>query len=188
IIRRHGVTPVVAINRFTTDHESEHRAIADVCEVEGVVWAVSDPHAGGGAGCEDLAQAVLDAEPSSFELLYPDDLPVRNKIERIATEVYGADGVVFETTAQKDIDRYEELGWGDLPICMAKTHLSLSHDPKVHGAPTGWTLPIRRVQASIGAGFLLPLAGEVRRMPGLASHPSAFDIDLLPDGTIVGLS
>ncbi|MBT8197197.1 MAG: formate--tetrahydrofolate ligase [Acidimicrobiia bacterium] len=188
IIRRHGVTPVVAINKFATDHESEHQAIAAVCEAEGVAWAVADPHAGGGAGCEDLARTVLDAEASNFELLYPDDLPVRNKIERIATEVYGADGVNFESAAQKDIDRYEDLGWGHLPICMAKTHLSLSHDPRVHGAPTGWMLPIRRVQASIGAGFLLPLAGEVRRMPGLASHPSAFDMDLLPDGTIVGLS
>ncbi len=190
IARRHGVTPIVAINHFPTDHPSEHQAIGAVCDELRVAWAVCDPHAGGGAGVTDLARRVEEAcaAPTAFRYLYPDDLPLRAKIEMIATEVYGAGAVSFEATAVAALDRFEALGWGNLPVCMAKTHLSLTHDPAVRGAPTGWTLPIRRVRASIGAGFVLAMAGEIRTMPGLGSHPAAHGIDLDADGNIVGLS
>jgi formate--tetrahydrofolate ligase len=190
IVRRHGVTPVVAVNHFPTDHASEHAAIGAVCDDLGVAWAVCDPHAGGGAGVIDLARRVEEAcaTPSAFRHLYPDGMPLRAKIETIASEVYGAGAVSFEAPATGALDRFEALGWGSLPVCMAKTHLSLTHDPAVRGAPTGWTLPIKRVRASIGAGFVLAMAGEIRTMPGLGSHPAAHGIDLDADGNIVGLS
>jgi formate--tetrahydrofolate ligase len=190
IVRRHGITPVVAINHFPTDYPAEHAAIGAVCEEEGVAWAVCRPHAEGGAGVADLARRVEEAcaRPSAFRFLYPDDLPLRDKIETIATEIYGAGAVAFEPAAEQGLARFESLGWGGLPVCMAKTHLSLTHDPAVWGAPTGWTLPIRDVRASVGAGFVLALAGEIRTMPGLGRHPAAFRIDLDAEGNIVGLS
>jgi formate--tetrahydrofolate ligase len=190
IVRLHGVTPVVAVNHFPSDHPSEHQAIGAICDELGVAWAVADPHTGGGAGVTDLARRVEEAcaAPSAFRYLYPDDRPLRAKIETIATEVYGAGAVSFEAPAAEALERFEALGWGSLPVCMAKTHLSLTHDAAVRGAPTGWTLPIRRVRASIGAGFVLALAGEIRTMPGLGSHPAAHGIDLDADGNIVGLS
>ncbi len=190
IVRRHGVTPVVAINGFPTDFASEHEVIARVCEEEGVRWAVSQPFTEGGLGVADLARAVEDAATvgSEFEFLYPDDMPLREKIETIATDVYGADGVKFDAKAERQLLRYEDLGWGHLPICMAKTQYSLSHDASLLGAPTGWILRVREVQASIGAGFILPLTGTINRMPGLGAHPSAHGIDVDEDGNVVGLS
>jgi len=190
IVRRHGLTPVVAINHFPGDHPSEHEAIGAVCDDLGVAWAICDPHAGGGAGVTDLARRVEEAcaAPSEFRFLYPDPLPLRAKIERIATEIYGAGAVSFEAPAAAALDRFEALGWGSLPVCMAKTHLSLTHDPAVRGAPTGWTLPIRAARASVGAGFVLAMAGEIRTMPGLGSHPAAHGMDLDADGNVVGLS
>ena len=190
IVRRHGVTPVVAINAFPTDHASEHEAIAGVCEEEGVRWAIAQPHAEGGPGMVALAREVeaAAAEGSDFELLYPDEMPLREKITTIATEVYGADGVKFDAKAERQLARYEDLGWGDLPICMAKTQYSLSHVPSLLGAPTGWVLRVREVQASIGAGFVLPLTGSINRMPGLGASPAARNIDIDEDGNVVGLS
>ena len=190
IVRRHGVNPVVAINHFPTDHPSEHAAIGTVCDDLGVPWAACDPHGSGGAGVTDLARRVEEAcaAPPAFRHLYPDDLSLRAKIETIASEVYGAGAVTFEEPAARALDRFEGLGWGRLPVCMAKTHLSLTHDPAVRGAPTGWTLPVRTARASVGAGFVLALAGEIRTMPGLGSHPAAHGIDLDADGNIVGLS
>jgi len=190
IVRRHGVTPVVAINAFPTDFASEHAAIAAVCEEEGVRWAIAQPHAEGGPGMVDLARAVEDAatEGSHFNLLYPDEMPLREKIETIATEVYGADGVKFDAKAERQLARYEDLGWGHLPICMAKTQYSLSHDAKLVGAPTGWVLRVRSAQAAVGAGFILPLTGSISRMPGLGAHPAAHRIDIDDDGNIIGLS
>ena len=190
IVRRHGVTPVVAINGFPADFASEHEVIARVCEEEGVRWAVSQPFSEGGPGMVELASAVEDAvgEGSNFELLYPDDMPLRTKIETIATDVYGADGVKFDAKAERQLDRYEGLGWGHLPICMAKTQYSLSHDASLLGAPTGWILRVREVQASVGAGFILPLTGTINRMPGLGANPSAHSIDIDDDGNVVGLS
>ncbi len=128
------------------------------------------------------------AEGSDFEVLYPDEMPLREKITTIATEVYGADGVKFDAKAEKQLARYEDLGWGDLPICMAKTQYSLSHVPSLLGAPTGWVLRVREVQASIGAGFVLPLTGSINRMPGLGASPAARNIDIDEDGNVVGLS
>jgi formate--tetrahydrofolate ligase len=190
IVRRHGVVPVVAINAFPTDFASEHEAIVAVCEEEGVRWAVAQPHADGGPGMVDLAGAVEDAvaEGSNFQMLYPDDMPLRDKIETIATDIYGADGVKFDAVAERQLARYEDLGWGHLPICMAKTQYSLSHDASLLGAPAGWILRVREVQAAIGAGFILPLTGTINRMPGLGAHPSAHVMDIDDDGNVVGLS
>jgi formate--tetrahydrofolate ligase len=190
IVRRHGVTPVVAINAFPTDHQSEHDVIAKVAEAEGVRWAVAQPHAEGGPGMVDLANAVAEsaAEGSDFNVLYPDEMSLREKIETIATEVYGADGVKLDARADRDLQRYERLGWGSLPICMAKTQYSLSDTASMLGAPTGWILRVREVQASVGAGFILPLTGLISRMPGLGATPAALDVDINQDGEVVGLS
>jgi formate--tetrahydrofolate ligase len=190
IVRRHGVTPVVAINAFPTDHSSEHDVIAKVAEDEGVRWAVAQPHAEGGPGMVDLARAVEDAaaEGSNFTLLYPDDMPLRDKIETIATQVYGADGAKLDAVADRQLDRYERLGWGHLPICMAKTQYSLTDTASELGAPTGWILRVREVEASVGAGFILPLTGLISRMPGLGATPAAFGVDVDAEGNVVGLS
>jgi formate--tetrahydrofolate ligase len=189
-ITLHGVTPVVAINAFPTDHPSEHRAIEQIAASMGVRVAVATHFADGGRGAAELAEAVLEAadEPSTFQLLYPDEASLREKIETVATRVYGADGVDYAPLARTQLDRYERLGFGNLPVCIAKTHLSLSSDPKLLGAPTGWRLPVREVRASVGAGFVYPICGDMRTMPGLGSDPAAFHIDVDEDGEIVGLS
>lgn len=190
IVRRHGVTPVVAINAFPTDHVSEHDVIGRVCDEEGVRWAIAQPYAEGGSGMVHLARVVEEAadDGSSFQVLYPDQMPLRRKIETIASEVYGADGVKFDAKAERQLARYEDLGWGHLPICMAKTQYSLSHDPLLVGAPAGWVLRVREARAPVGAGFILPLTGTINRMPGLGKHPAAHGIDIDEDGSIVGLS
>ncbi|GAB3432307.1 formate--tetrahydrofolate ligase [Actinophytocola sediminis] len=189
-IRAHGVSPVVAINAFPTDHPSEHAAIREVAEAMGARVAVSTHFSDGGAGATELAEAVAEAaaEPTEFQLLYPSSAPLREKIETIATRVYGADGVSYSPTANRQLDTYERNGFGDLPICVAKTHLSISSDPTLLGAPTGWTLPVREVRASVGAGFVYPICGDMRTMPGLGANPAATRIDLGDDGEIVGLS
>jgi formate--tetrahydrofolate ligase len=189
-ITLHGVTPVVAINAFPTDHPSEHRAIEQIAAAMGVRVAVATHFADGGRGAAELAEAVLEAadEPSTFQLLYPDEATLREKIETVASRVYGADGVDYAPLARTQLDRYERLGFGNLPVCIAKTHLSLSSDPKLLGAPTGWRLPVREVRASVGAGFVYPICGDMRTMPGLGSDPAAFHIDVDEDGEIVGLS
>ena len=190
VIRKHGVVPVVAINAFPTDHPSEHAVIARVAEDEGVRWAVADPHAGGGEGMVSLARVVAEAadDGSEFHVLYPDDLSIREKVETIAVEVYGADGVKFDAAAERQLNRFEELGWGEFPICMAKTQYSLSHSASMVGVPKGWVLPVREVRASVGAGYILPLTGTIRRMPGLGARPAAHMIDIDEDGNVVGLS
>ncbi|HEV7652321.1 MAG TPA: formate--tetrahydrofolate ligase [Actinophytocola sp.] len=189
-IRMHGVSPVVCVNAFPTDHPSEHTAIREIAESMGARVAVSTHFADGGAGATELAEAVAEAadEKSDFQFLYPSSAPLREKIETIATRVYGADGVSYTPAARKQLDRYEHNGFGELPVCMAKTHLSISSDPKLLGAPTGWTLPVREVRASVGAGFVYPICGDMRTMPGLGSSPAATRIDLDQDGEIVGLS
>ncbi len=189
-IRMHGVSPVVCVNAFPTDHPSEHAAIREIAESMGARVAVSTHFADGGAGAVELAEAVAEAanEPTEFQLLYPSSAPLREKIETIATRVYGADGVSYTPAARKQLDKYERNGFGELPVCMAKTHLSISSDPKLLGAPTGWTLPVREVRASVGAGFVYPICGDMRTMPGLGSAPAATRIDLDADGEIVGLS
>jgi len=188
-IRLHGVSPVVAINAFPTDHESEYDVIREIAgEMEARV-AVCNHFSEGGAGAVELAEAVAEAaeEPSSFRFLYPDEAPLREKIETIATKVYGAKDAEYNPQAARMLDSYENSGFGDLPICMAKTHLSISSDPSLKGAPTGWTLPVREVRASVGAGFVYPICGEMRTMPGLSATPAAEGIDLDENGEIVGL-
>jgi formate--tetrahydrofolate ligase len=189
-IRLHGVTPVVAINAFPTDHPSEHQVIRDIAAELGVRAAVCTHFADGGRGAVELASAVAEAaaEPSEFRLLYPDSASLREKIETVAAEVYGAARVEYSAQAAKQLDTYEKAGFGQLPVCIAKTHLSISSDPALKGAPTGWTLPVREVRASVGAGFIYPICGEIRTMPGLGTSPAAARIDLDADGQIRGLS
>ena len=188
-IRAHGVTPVVAINSFPTDYDSEHEAIREVAESEGVRAALCTHVRDGGAGAAELATAVAEAADagSEFSFLYPDDLPLDRKIERIATRLYGADGVSFSPEARRQIDGYQRDGYGDLPVCIAKTHLSLSSDPTLRGAPTGWTMPVRELRLSAGAGFVYALCGDIRTMPGFGADPAAAHIDVDSNGDIAGL-
>jgi formate--tetrahydrofolate ligase len=189
-IRLHGVSPVVAINAFPDDHPSEHAAIREIAEAAGVRSAVCRHFAEGGAGATELAEAVAEAaeEPADFHYLYPDSASLREKIETVATRVYGADGVDYDLAAAAQIDRHERNGFGHLPVCIAKTHLSLSSDPALKGAPTGWRMPVREVRASIGAGFIYPICGDMRTMPGLGATPAALRIDIDEHDEIVGLS
>jgi formate--tetrahydrofolate ligase len=189
-VRLHGVTPVVAVNAFPTDHESEHRALREIAEEAGVRAAVCTHFARGGKGAVELAEAVAEAAeaPGAFRFLYPDEASLRDKIETIATKVYGADGVDYDLTASRQLDAYEQGGFGRLPVCIAKTHLSISSDPTLKGAPTGWRLPVREVRASVGAGVVYPICGDMRTMPGLPMHPAVHRIDIDEHGEVVGLS
>jgi formate--tetrahydrofolate ligase len=189
-LTKHGVSPVVCLNHFASDHLSEVDAVFDVAKEMGVRCALSNHWAEGGAGGIDLARAVVAAaeEANGFHFLYDLDQPIKTKIETIAKEIYGAGEVVFEATAESQIRQYEKNGFGGLPICMAKTHLSLTADPSRKGAPSGFTLPIREARASVGAGFIYPLVGEVRTMPGLPGHPAAEAVDIdFGTGRVVGL-
>jgi formate--tetrahydrofolate ligase len=185
-----GVTPVVAVNAFAEDQPSEYRVIEEIAASLGVRSVVTTNFADGGRGAVALAEAVVEAadKPSSFTMLYPDEASLREKIETVATKVYCADGVDYSPAASRQLDNYESNGFGHLPVCIAKTHLSLSSDPTLKGAPTGWRLPVREVRASVGAGFVYPICGDMRTMPGLGSDPAAFHIDLDDDGEIIGLS
>ena len=186
-----GVPVVVAINAFPTDTAAEVQAIREVSLEAGARAAVVATHfVDGGAGAADLAKAVWDAAAEgapNFRLLYPDDAPLGEKIHTIATQVYGADGIEVSPIAQKALKRYEAMGFGNLPVCMAKTQYSLSHDPNLKGRPSGFTVPIRDIRLSAGAGFITPLVGEMRTMPGLPSRPGGENIDIDADGNIVGL-
>jgi formate--tetrahydrofolate ligase len=190
-IALYGVPVVVAINVFPTDTEDELEAIREVALAAGARDAVVARHfTDGGAGAEDLARAVWAAAEEGapdFHLLYPDDMSLKDKIETIATRIYGADGVDYLPAAAKSLKLYEDMGFGHLPICVAKTQYSLSHDAKLLGRPTGFRLPIREVRLSAGAGFITPLAGDMRTMPGLNSRPGGERIDIDDDGNIVGL-
>ena len=189
-IRLHGVSPVVAINAFPTDHPSEHQMIRDIAAEQGARSALCTHFVDGGRGAIELAEAVAEAaeEPSNFTVLYPDSASLREKIATVATKVYGADGVEYSALAAAQLDTYERAGFSNLPVCIAKTHLSISSDPTLKGAPTGWTLPVREVRASVGAGFVYPICGEMRTMPGLSKTPAAARIDLDENGEVVGLS
>ena len=189
-MRIHGCTPVVAINVFPGDHDEDIAAIHEIAAEYGARSAVSTHFADGGRGAAELAAAIAEAseEESNFEVLYPDEAPLRDKIHAVATKVYGADDVSYTPQANKQLDNYEANGFGNLPVCIAKSHLSLSHDAKLKGAPTGWTLPVREVRASVGAGFIYPICGDMRTMPGLGKAPAAMHIDMDADGNINGLS
>ncbi|HEY67130.1 MAG TPA: formate--tetrahydrofolate ligase [Thermoflexia bacterium] len=189
--RKFGVPAVVAINRFTSDTDAEIEVVRQAALEAGAFDAVlSEVWAKGGEGGAALAEAVVKAceEPSEFKFLYPLDIPIKEKIEIIAREIYRADGVDYAPAAERKIKMYTEMGFDNLPLCMAKTHLSFSHDPKLKGAPRGWTLPIRDIRASVGAGFLYPLCGTMRTMPGLPSRPAFVDVDIdLETGKVIGL-
>jgi formate--tetrahydrofolate ligase len=189
-VRMHGVTPVIAINAMPEDFPSEHAAIREIADSMGIRSAICTNFADGGHGAIELAEAVAKAaeEPVDFQFLYPSEASLREKIETIATRVYGADGVDYLPAAAKQLDTYERNGFGSLPICVAKTPLSLSFDPALKGAPTGWRLPVHEVRASVGAGFIYPICGDMRTMPGLSSHSAAERIDIDEDGQVVGLS
>ncbi|MBC8092322.1 MAG: formate--tetrahydrofolate ligase [Pseudonocardia sp.] len=189
-VRIHGVPVVVAINAFPGDHPSEHAAIAEIASSMGARSAVCTNFADGGAGAVELARAVAEAadEPSEFRFLYPDSASLREKIETVAGRVYGADGVDYSPAAARQLDAAERNGFGDLPVCIAKTHLSISSDATLMGAPTGWRLPVREIRASVGAGFVYPICGDMRTMPALGAHPAAHQIDIDADGRIVNLS
>jgi formate--tetrahydrofolate ligase len=189
-VRLHGVTPVVAINAMPEDFPSEHDEIKAVADSMGVRSAVCRHFTEGGRGAAELAEAVAEAaeEPGEFQFLYPLEASLREKIETVATRVYGADGVDYSAAAAGQLDSFERNGFGGLPLCVAKTQLSLSSDPKLKGAPTGWRLPVNQVRASVGAGFIYPICGEMRTMPGLTSNSAATRIDIDADGQVVGLS
>jgi formate--tetrahydrofolate ligase len=188
-IRVHGVSAVVAINAFPTDYHSEHDAIREVAEEMGARVAVCEHFAKGGVGAVELAEAVAEAaeEPSSFRFLYPDEASLREKIETIAKTIYGAKGVEYDLSASRQLESYEKNGFGKLPICIAKTHLSISSDPSLKGAPRGWILPVRQARLSAGAGFIYPICGDMRTMPGLSAMPAAHQIDIDEHGRVVGL-
>jgi formate--tetrahydrofolate ligase len=190
-VRRHGVPVVVAINHFPTDTEAEIEYLRKLSLEAGAFdVAVSRVFADGGEGGIDLARAVVRAAESgsNFSHLYPLDAPIKAKIETIAREIYGAGSVSYTPAANRAIRSYTTAGYDQLPICMAKTHLSLSGDPSLVGRPEGFDLLIREVRASVGAGFIYPIVGEMRTMPGLGKSPGGLDIEIDADGQIIGLS
>ena len=190
IVKSFGVSPVVAINAFPTDYESELDVIRQIAAESGVRVAVTRHVAEGGKGALELAELVIEAanEPTSFHYLYNLDLPLVDKIEKVAKEIYGADGIDLTPSVAKQLKRFEVLGYGEFPVVIAKTHLSLSSDPTLRGAPTGWRMPVREVRAAVGAGYVYAICGEMRTMPGLPKHPGAERIDIDEDGNVVGLS
>ena len=190
IARKFGIPVVVAINQFPADTPAELELARKAAEAAGAAAAVRANHwAEGGKGAVELAEAVIAAceQPSEFKLLYPDELSIKEKIETIAREVYLAKDVTYDDVAERQIASYDKAGLSHLPICMAKTHLSLSHDPTLKGVPRDFTVPIREVRASAGAGFLYPLLGQMRTMPGLPSTPAFLDVDLDDNGQVLGL-
>ncbi len=189
--RRFGIPVVVAVNRFKDDTDNEIALVRKIALEAGAEDAVMSNHwTEGGKGAVELGKAVMAAceKPSDFKFLYPLDISIKEKIETIAKEIYGADGVEYSEKAEEQIADYNRLGFDKLPMCMAKTHLSLSHDPALKGAPTGFIVPIREIRASVGAGFLYPLVGQMSTMPGLPTRPVFYDVDLdLETGKVVGL-
>lgn len=188
---RFGIPVVVAVNGFANDTDAEMELVAKYSKEQGAFAAVKTTHwADGGAGSKALAEAVVAAceQPSNFEFLYPLEWGIKQKIEHIAKEFYGAADVTYTEEAERQIASYEAAGFGELPICMAKTHLSLSHDPNLKNAPTGFTMPVREVRASVGAGFIYPLIGSMSTMPGLATRPAYMNIDIdFESGKIIGM-
>jgi len=188
--KKYGVSVVVAVNHFDTDTDAEVGLVIEEAFDSGASHAVvSKNWAQGGAGAIELAEAVVAAceEPTDFSFLYPLEVSIKEKIEIIGTQVYGAADVEYSPAAERQIAGFEKSGFGYLPICMAKTHLSISHDPKLKGAPSGYTLPVREVRASVGAGFIYPILGTMRTMPGLGATPAFMQVDIDENGEVVGL-
>jgi formate--tetrahydrofolate ligase len=190
-VRKAGVNPVVCLNHFYTDSDDEVEVVRKAAEAAGARFAVSKHWELGGEGAEDFANVVVEAaeEKPDFKFLYPDSDSLKTKIEKIATEVYGADGVSYSPEAEqkiKTVEADEELS--RLGVCMVKTHLSLSHDPMLKGRPKGWTLPVTDVLTYRGAGFVVPVAGDIKLLPGTGSNPAYRRIDVDPEtGKVVGL-
>jgi methylenetetrahydrofolate dehydrogenase (NADP+)/methenyltetrahydrofolate cyclohydrolase/formyltetrahydrofolate synthetase len=186
-----GLPVVVAVNSFKYDTEAEIKLMQRIATEAGAEGAFKCTHwMDGGQGAIELGEAVIEAakKTNRFEFLYPLDWPIKKKIETIAAKIYGADGVDYTPEAEAKVELYTRLGFDKLPMNMAKTHLSLTHDPAIKGRPTGWRLPIRDIRASVGAGFLYPLCGAMRTMPGLPTRPVFYDVDLdLKSGKVVGL-
>jgi formate--tetrahydrofolate ligase len=186
-----GIPAVVAVNRFTADTDAEVRAVIDACAAMGVRAEVSNAWALGGAGAEDVARAVLEvmqpAEASTFQHLYDTSMPLAAKLETIARRMYGADGITLAPACANKLAKYELLGYGDLPVCVAKTQNSLSDDAKRLGRPTGFSVLFRDAKLSAGAGFVVAYAGDIMTMPGLPAEPSAMKIDINEEGHVVGL-
>ncbi len=190
IVKQYGLPCVVSINNFPTDTDAEVGLIEELATRAGAgKVVVNHGFAQGGDGALELAEAVLDAceQPNSFSQLTPEGTSIMEQVETIATRIYGADRVDYQPQALKDIARMEELGFGALPVCMAKTHLSLTHDPLMLNRPTGWRLPVRGVVPSAGAGFVVALCGDMQRMPGLGRTPAFMNVDIDPEGRTVGL-
>ena len=188
--RKFGVNVVVAVNRFTSDTDKEIELVRQAAIEGGAEDAIeSNVWAKGGEGGAKLAEKVVEAceKPTDFKLMYPDSASIKEKIEAIATQIYGAKDVDYSPDAEAKIALYTKMGLSDLPLCMAKTHLSISHDPALKGAPSGFTLPVRDVRAAAGAGFLYPLCGEMRTMPGLPVTPAFMKVDIDKDGKVLGL-
>ena len=189
-LKKFGVNPVVAVNVFSSDTAREIQAVREIAVAAGATGEAAARHwAEGGAGAAELAEMIVSAceAPNSFRLLYPDDLSIKGKIETIATEIYRAEGVDYAPTVHRKIRQYEAQGLRRLPICMAKTHLSLSDNPKLKGAPDGFRITVTDIRASAGAGFIYPLCGDVRTMPGLGRRPAAMNVDIDDEGKVVGL-
>mmetsp|Transcript_165 Transcript_165/g.339 ORF Transcript_165/g.339 Transcript_165/m.339 type:complete len:232 (-) Transcript_165:59-754(-) len=192
-LKKFGVHVVVAINQFATDTEKELAQLKEYCLTTGADAAcVSNHWALGGAGAAELAEAIAQtcAKPKpEFKFLYPLEASIKEKVETVAREIYGADGVEWSEEAEEKVARYTRQGFANLPVCIAKTHLSLSADPSKRGVPTGFKIPVRDVRASAGAGFVYPLIGSMSTMPGLPTRPCYYEIDIDPEtGKITGLS
>ena len=191
IVRSFGLPCVVAINRFGTDSPEELAAVKKIAIDAGAISAVEcDGYAQGGAGGEDLAQAVIDAsqDTTTITYAYPTNASAEDKVLALAQTIYNASDVSWSPGAQRRLRYFESKGWGDLPICMAKTHLSISHDQSLKGRPSNYTFPITDIRASVGAGFLYALAGPIQTLPGLPTRPRALDMDVTLDGEVIGLS
>lgn len=188
-VRNVGLEPIVAINKFPTDTQEEIETLSTCCRKMGVAWALSDVWANGGEGGKELAELVIKAckRESNFKPAYSLEMPIKEKVETIARKFYGADGAVFTPTANAQINQIESLGFGNLPVCVAKTQNSLSDDPKLYGRPRNYKITVRSAKVSAGAGFVVIYAGDIMTMPGLPKVPAAVKIGMKPNGEIYGL-
>jgi formate--tetrahydrofolate ligase len=189
-LQQFGVPVVVTLNQFITDTEAEYEYIKNFCEARGCEFALAEVWAKGGKGGVALAEKVIETietKPSNYAPLYPDEMAIKEKIETVAKKIYGADGVTYSPEAEKAIANIEKLGYGDYPVCMAKTQYSLSDDKDKLGRPSGFTINIREVYIAAGAGFVVAITGSIMTMPGLSKKPAAYGIDLTDDGQIQGL-
>jgi formate--tetrahydrofolate ligase len=190
IVRGFGLPVVVAINRFGSDSAEEVAAVREIALEAGANAAVEAAgYAEGGAGMTDLAEVLTQVagEPAEVTYAYPADASAEDKVLALAQKIYHADNVSWTPEARRQLRRFEAQGWGHLPICMAKTHLSISHDPARRNRPQGYTFPINDLRASVGAGFLYALAGRIETLPGLPTRPRALDMDVSPDGEVMGI-